>query len=85
VDVADNLIGVAFAACGSVQVGNRSVGHLQALKLLLCNRVGNRPHVALDLSFAKRGPAAHPFMEHFGVTKRGMKAGRKMIYPEKRP
>ncbi len=59
-NIPNDLVRADLAPGGAAQVGNRRFRHLQSLKFLLCNRVGNGTRVALDLLFGKRGQASLP-------------------------
>lgn len=53
-NVADNLIRLDLTPCGTVKIGNSGRRDLQALKLLLRDRVSYGPHVALSVLLVKR-------------------------------
>jgi hypothetical protein len=52
--VADDLIRIDLTASRTVQVLNRSVGHIQTFELLLADRLGHGSHVALNILLGKR-------------------------------
>jgi hypothetical protein len=55
VNLTDDVVGIDLAARNTVKIGNSGRGHFQAFQLLLGNRVSDGSHIALDVSFGKRG------------------------------
>jgi hypothetical protein len=66
VDVADNFSRVDLTPRNAVKIGDRGCRHLQAFQFLLRNRVGNGPHITLNVS---------------GYAKTGMGHGQTEVYP----
>jgi hypothetical protein len=64
VDVADHFICVDLASRRTVKIGNSGRRHLQPFQLLLADRVGNSTHIALNVSFGKRGHRLGPLLEN---------------------
>jgi hypothetical protein len=60
VNVADNFIRVDLTPRNTMKIGNGVRRNLQTFKLLLRDRVGDRPHVSLNGLLAKRGHGLLP-------------------------